>query len=44
MSRYNQKHAGYRTSMLGKLGFNFYDVFVYAFCILFAIICGYPMW
>ena len=44
MSRFNQKFAGYRTTMLGRVGFNFYDVFVYAFCILFAIICVYPMW
>ena len=47
MSRFgssSQRRAGYRTTMLGKLGFNFYDVFVYAFCILFAILCIYPMW
>ena len=44
MSRYFQKHAGYRTTMLGKVGFNFYDIFVYAFCILFAVLCVYPMW
>ena len=30
--------------MLQTVGFNFYDVFVYAFCILFALICVYPMW
>lgn len=28
--------------MLQTVGFNFYDVFVYAFCILFALICVYP--
>ncbi|MEZ4628265.1 MAG: hypothetical protein R2912_09365 [Eubacteriales bacterium] len=44
MSRYFQKHAGYRSTMLGKVGFNFYDVFVYAFCVLFAVLCVYPMW
>ena len=44
MNRRFQKQAGYRNTMLGKVGFNFYDVFVYAFCILFAVICVYPMW
>ena len=34
----------YRRSMLSRCGFNFYDVFVYAFCILFALVCVYPMW
>ena len=33
-----------RRTMLQVAGFNFYDVFVYAFCILFALICVYPMW
>lgn len=33
-----------RVSMKQKLGFNFFDVFVYAFCILFALICFYPIW
>ncbi|HOJ09457.1 MAG TPA: carbohydrate ABC transporter permease [Clostridiales bacterium] len=31
-------------NMKHKLGFNFYDVFVYAFTIAFAIFCIYPMW
>lgn len=33
-----------RRTMLGRLGFNFYDVFIYGFCILFALVCVYPMW
>ena len=33
-----------RTTMLQKLGFNFYDVFVYIFVTLFALTCVYPMW
>ena len=34
----------HRSSMLRKLGFNFYDVFVFLFVTLFALICVYPMW
>jgi len=30
--------------MLSRFGFNFYDVFVMAFCCIFALICLYPMW
>ena len=30
--------------MRQRLGFNFYDVFVVTFCVLFALICFYPMW
>ena len=26
------------------VGFNFYDVFVVGFCVIFALICFYPMW
>lgn len=33
-----------RKSMLMTLGFNFYDVFVTLFCVLFGLICFYPMW
>lgn len=33
-----------RRTMLQVAGFNFYDVLVYAFCIIFALICVYPMW
>lgn len=31
-------------SMRHKLGYNFYDIFVYGFAIAFALICIYPMW
>lgn len=34
----------HRVSMLQKYGFNFYDVFVFLFCMTFALICVYPMW
>lgn len=27
-----------------KLKFNFFDVFVFLFCIIFALVCFYPMW
>lgn len=33
-----------RRSMRSALGFNFYDVFVLVFCVLFAVICFYPLW
>ncbi|MBQ6382014.1 MAG: carbohydrate ABC transporter permease [Clostridia bacterium] len=33
-----------RVSMLQRFGFNFYDVFVFAFVTLFALLCVYPMW
>ena len=33
-----------RKSMKQAIGFNFYDVFVVLFCVIFAIICFYPMW
>ena len=36
------KHA--RAGMLQRLGFNFYDVFVFLFVTLFALVCVYPMW
>ena len=39
-----QGRKRYRRSMLARFGFNFYDIFVYAFCILFALVCVYPMW
>lgn len=39
-----QGQKRYRRSMLARFGFNFYDIFVYAFCILFALVCVYPMW
>lgn len=31
-------------SMRRRLGFNFYDIFVYGFTIVFALICIYPIW
>jgi len=31
-------------SMRSTIGFNFFDIFIYIFCFLFAIICFYPMW
>lgn len=34
----------YRRTMLQRLGFNFYDVFVLLFCVFFALVCVYPMW
>ncbi|MEG0511371.1 MAG: carbohydrate ABC transporter permease [Clostridia bacterium] len=34
----------YRRRMKQVLGFNFYDVFVFVFCVGFALICFYPMW
>jgi len=37
-------HIDYKRSMLTKYKLNYYDVFVMAFCISFAIICLYPMW
>ena len=40
----NNKQKKYRRSMRQVLGFNFYDVFVLLFCLLFALICVYPMW
>ena len=40
----NSGQVKYRRSMLSRFGFNFYDIFVYAFCILFALACVYPMW
>lgn len=45
MKRQSLNRAGQpRRTMLQVAGFNFYDVFVYAFCIIFALICVYPMW
>lgn len=32
------------SQMKQTLGFNFYDVFVFVFCVLFAVICFYPLW
>ena len=33
-----------RRAMLQRFGFNFYDVFVFLFCVIFALVCFYPMW
>ena len=33
-----------RKTMQQAIGFNFYDVFVVGFCVIFALICFYPMW
>ncbi|MDR1692907.1 MAG: carbohydrate ABC transporter permease [Oscillospiraceae bacterium] len=30
--------------MKRRLGFNFFDLFVLAFCVVFALICFYPIW
>ena len=38
------RNGKYRRSMRQILGFNFYDVFVFLFCIVFALVCVYPMW
>jgi len=38
------KNAGCRRSMLMVCGFNFYDVFVTLFCVIFGLICFYPLW
>lgn len=40
----NDSAARVHKSMRTRLGFNFYDVFVVMFCVLFAAICFYPMW
>jgi len=39
----NVKNKNYM-SMKSRFGFNFFDVFVYSFCFVFAVICFYPMW
>ncbi len=44
MSRLQQSKDGYKRSMLQRFGFNFYDIGVMAFCIIFAIVCFYPLW
>ena len=41
---HSQPATSMRHSMRQRLGFNFYDVFVVTFCVLFALICFYPMW
>ena len=39
-----KRQSDLRPRMLQRLGFNFYDVFVVLFCVLFALMCVYPMW
>ena len=39
-----RRMAGERRTMYGRLGFNFYDVFVLVFCAGFGLICFYPLW
>ena len=39
-----RRNGGYRCSLRQTMGFNFYDVFVFVFCVGFALICVYPMW
>ena len=34
-----RRNGKYRRSMRQILGFNFYDVFVFLFCIVFALVC-----
>ncbi len=38
------KKPAFHRGMLSRFGFNFYDVFVTLFCVLFGIICFYPLW
>lgn len=33
-----------RRTMRQRFGFNFYDIFVFVFCVAFALVCIYPMW
>ncbi len=39
-----RKKSTNKDTMLARFGFNFYDVFIYVFCISFALLCVYPMW
>ena len=34
----------FRIGMKQRLGFNFFDVFYMSFCVIFALICFYPLW
>lgn len=40
----NKQPVKHRRGMRQALGFNFYDVFVVLFCVLFALLCVWPMW
>ena len=44
MNRETARSTRLRRSMRQRFGFNFYDVFVVAFCVGFAVVCFYPMW
>jgi putative aldouronate transport system permease protein len=44
MKKEPKKESGCRRSMLMVCGFNFYDIFVTLFCVLFGLICFYPLW
>lgn len=39
-----KKSKSLRSSMYMRVGFNFYDVAVTAFCVLFGLLCFYPLW
>ena len=43
MNRETDRSTRLRRSMRQRFGFNFYDVFVVAFCVGFAVVCFYPM-
>lgn len=32
------------SNIKNRLGFNFYDIFIYAFCGIFSLLCFYPLW
>lgn len=44
MKQFRGSVVSRRWNMRQKWGFNFYDLFVLIFCVVFAIICFYPMW
>lgn len=44
MKQFRSSMVSGRWNMRQHWGFNFYDVFVSAFCVVFAFICFYPMW
>ena len=44
MKKQPKQESGCRRSMLMVCGFNFYDIFVTLFCVLFGLICFYPLW
>lgn len=40
----DRKQTKYYKGMKQRFGFNFYDAFVLLFCVLFALVCFYPLW